>query len=311
MSFASDVRTGLARRPRSLPPKYFYDDLGSSLFEAITRLPWYPISRAESRLLLRRAPSLAAKLASPVRVVELGSGSGAKGALVVRALVASGLDVSYHAIDLSEAALAATRVRLGEIPAVRVVTHRLSYEAGLAAAARRRPAGGSLLLLFLGSNIGNFDPPAAGALLGTIRRRLRPGDRLLLGADLVKPEKDLLLAYDDPLGVTAAFNRNVLLRMNRELLADFDPAGFSHLALFNRRESRIEMHLVSRRAQKVRIPKASLTIRLAKGERIFTESSYKYSRKSLARQVEPAGFAREDAWSDAGGGFLLSLFCAA
>jgi L-histidine N-alpha-methyltransferase len=162
-------------------------------------------------------------------------------------------------------------------------------------------------VLFLGSNIGNFDPTAADALLGDFAQSLQPGDALLLGADLVKPESELLLAYDDPLGVTAAFNLNLLVRLNRELGADIDPAGFEHRAVWNERRSRVEMHLVSRREQELRIPGAGIALTLHAGETIWTESSYKYRPEQIRGVVERAGFTAAAQWQDARAGFALTL----
>jgi len=167
-----------------------------------------------------------------------------------------------------------------------------------------------MLALFLGSNIGNFDPPGADEFLRTIRRALEPGDALLIGADLVKPERDLLLAYDDPLGVTAAFNRNLLVRVNRELDADFDLDAFEHRAIWNAGESRVEMHLVSRRSQHVRIQASGLDLLLQAGETIWTESSYKYRAPEIVEMLRGAGFREIDQWVDAPDAFALTLVAA-
>ena len=166
---------------------------------------------------------------------------------------------------------------------------------------------GRALTLFLGSNIGNFDPPGADAFLLGVRASLASGDTLLIGTDLVKPERELLLAYDDPLGVTAAFNRNLLVRINRELGADFDVSAFRHRALWNAAESRVEMHLVAARAQRVRIPGASLEVAFEEGETIWTESSYKYRPEQVVRMLERAGFRRVAQWMDEADGFALTL----
>ena len=190
-----------------------------------------------------------------------------------------------------------------------MVGHRATYEDGLRrAAADRGPC--QMLVLFLGSNIGNFDPPAAHDFLSQIRASLRPGDGLLLGADLVKPEDELVLAYDDPLGVTAAFNKNLLVRMNRELLADFDLSAFDHRAVWNSAESRVEMHLVSRRAQRVRIPRADCAIDFSAGEFIWTENSYKYRPEEIVEKAARAGFRCEQQWIESDARFALTLFVA-
>ncbi|MEP6993102.1 MAG: L-histidine N(alpha)-methyltransferase, partial [Acidobacteriota bacterium] len=254
--FAGDVRRDLALTPKQLQSKYLYNSLGSALFEAICHLPWYRITRAEGRLLTRFAPDMVEPLVDPITLVELGSGSGEKVAMLAEALRSRRHRVLVHLIDISPDALELSERTLGRFEHISVVGHRATYEEGLRHAARDRPDNGTLLVVFFGSNIGNFDPPAAQEFLREIRRTLRPGDALLLGADLVKPEKELLLAYDDPLGVTAAFNKNVLARINTELLADFDLSAFSHRAVWNAAACRVEMHLVSEVAQTVRISRA-------------------------------------------------------
>jgi L-histidine Nalpha-methyltransferase len=304
-AFARDVRRGLAERPRTLPPRYFYDALGSQLFEAICRLPWYPITRAERALLGRHAAEMARSVADLRSLIELGSGSGEKIALL--AGEAKGpLDV--HLIDISAEALDLGSRTLSRLPHVRVMSHLATYEAGLREAARTRRSEGAALVLFLGSNIGNFDPPEAERLLGEIRAALRPGDGFLLGADLVRPEAELVIAYDDPLGVTAAFNKNLLLRLNTELGADFDLDAWQHRALFSAAASRVEMHLVSRRTQRVKIPVAGLTIDFEEGETIWTESSYKYTLDSIAAMGARAGLRSERVWIEPEASFSTTLF---
>ena len=307
MSLARDVRDGFARRPRSLPPRYFYDALGSRLFEAIGQLPWYRITAAETRLLRRASSSVARAFAGPVRVVELGSGSGEKLALVVEALRAHGRKPDVHVVDLSAAAVAASLERLAKIPGVKARGHRAAYEKGLSEAMGGRRETGECLVLFLGSNIGNFDPDDAARFLRRVRRRLRPDDALLLGTDLVKPERALLAAYDDPLGLTAVFNRNLLVRLNRELRADFDLAAWAHRAQWNAEARRVEMHLVSRVSQRVAIPGARVTAEFAAGETIFTESSHKYTPRNVGRLVAGAGFRSERRWLDDSAKFALTL----
>lgn len=307
MSLAADVKAGFAKTPRSLPPKYFYDELGSRLFDAICRLPWYRITAAETRLLRRAAPAVARALRGPVRAVELGSGSGEKLAVVVQALRSGRKQPDVHVVDLSAAAVSASLARLAKIPGVTATGHRAAYERGLADATAARRGAGACLVLFLGSNIGNFDPPDAARLLAVVRRRLRPGDALLLGTDLVKPARELLAAYDDPLGVTAAFNRNVLVRLNRELGADFDVPAWCHHAVWNARARRVEMHLVSLVRQRVTIPRASFAAVFEAGEAIHTESSHKYRPADVDRLVAGAGFRRERRWIDRSAKFALTL----
>jgi dimethylhistidine N-methyltransferase len=310
-TFAVDVARDLALTPRQLQSKYLYDRLGSRLFEAICRLPWYTITRAELALLSRHADEIAAELPDPLTLTELGPGDGEKIALLAAALVRERSALATHLIDISQTALDQTERRLGRYEGVSVVGHRASYEEGLRRVARGRNGEGGLLVLFLGSNLGNFDRGAAGEFLHAIRDTLRPGDALLLGADLVKPEADLLLAYDDPLGVTAAFNRNVLLRINRELGGNFDLSGFVHRAVFDPVESRVEMRLVSLRRQEVEIPAAGLAVTFEEGEYIWTESSYKYAPPALRAIVERAGFSCRRQWLDPVAQFALTLFFAA
>ena len=193
---------------------------------------------------------------------------------------------------------------LAALDDVEIVKHQATYESGLREVAQ---TGVRTLVLFLGSNIGNFDRPGADAFLRSIRAALVPGDDLLVGADLVKPEVELLLAYDDPLGVTAAFNRNLLVRINRELGGDFDIDAFGHRAVWNRDESRVEMHLVSRRRQRVRVPSAHIDLTMKEGETIWTESSYKYEPDELATLLKRSGFRPVERWLAPEERFLLTL----
>lgn len=306
--FAREVARDLALTPKQIQSKYLYDALGSSLFESICRLPWYRITRAESRLLARSANEMVAPLEDPVTLLELGSGSGEKVALLAEALRTRRRRVAIHLVDISPTALELSERTLGALEHVSVVGHRATYEEGLRRAARERPAKGGLLVLFLGSNIGNFDPPASQEFLAEIRRALRPGDALLLGADLVKPVSELMLAYDDPLGVTAAFNKNVLVRMNRELDANFDLKAFEHRAVWNPVERRVEMHLVSVRPQTASIPRAGVDVYFHDGESIWTESSYKYEQAEIMELVSDAGFRPHAQWVDPDARFVLTLF---
>jgi L-histidine Nalpha-methyltransferase len=309
-SFAADVRAGLCFAPKALPAKYFYDALGSHLFEAICQLPWYPITRTEDALLERFAAEMVQPLSDPATIVELGCGSGQKLALLAGALSERTSAVTVHLVDISAEALDLSQRTLSRLPHVSVLGHRAAYEAGLARATRERPSTGTTLVLFLGSNIGNFHPPDMLGFLQEVRHALRPGDTLLLGADLVKSRERLELAYDDPLGVTAAFNKNILLRINRELGGDFDLTAFDHRAIWNEGESRVEMHLVSRRAQKVHIEGAGCEVHFAQGESIWTESSYKFTPDRLVQMGKSAGFRCREQWSDWEGGFCATLFVA-
>lgn len=303
--FAADVKLGLARQPKQLHPKYFYDALGSSLFDAICRLPWYRITRAECALLARHAPSIVSRLEGG-RIIELGCGNGEKLLVLVEALREQQGAVGIHLVDVSRQALDRTVARLDRV-GFASVAHEDTYEAGLHRAVAS-PSSGPSLVLFLGSNIGNFDPADGRAFLSQIRAGLRPGDRLLLGVDLTKPEADLLLAYDDPLGVTAAFNRNLLVRINNELEGDFDLAAFEHRAVWNAVEQRVEMHLVSTRAQRVTIPAAGMVVDFADRESIWTESSYKYEPDQVVQMGHAAGFAAREQWIAAEARFALTLF---
>jgi L-histidine Nalpha-methyltransferase len=311
--FAADVRRDLALAPKQLQSKYLYDALGSSLFEAICRLPWYRITRAEQRLLEQRAPDVIARLtgmsvdAAPL-LVELGCGSGEKLVILAEALQRAGGRGRVHLIDISSQALQQSERTLGRLRHFSVVGHRETYEVGLRHAAEQREDGNPMLVLLLGSNIGNFDTPAADEFLREIRGALAPGDFLLLGADLVKPERDLLLAYDDPLGITAAFNRNLLVRINRELGGAFDINRFAHRAIWNPAAQRIEMHLESLADQRVAIRAAGVTVRFTRGERIWTESSYKYNESQVEQMGARAGFHITEQWVDDDARFALTLF---
>ncbi len=306
--FADEVRRDLSASPRQLQSKYLYDSLGSCLFEAICRLPWYKITRAETALLDREADAIVAAVGDPLTIIELGCGSGAKLVRLAEALQRAERSARVHLIDISTEALALSERTLGALEHVSVVGHRATYETGLRQAAAARRGGGPLLVLLLGSNIGNFDPPAAAGFLDQIRAALRPGDALLVGADLVKPEAELLVAYDDPLGVTAAFDKNLLARIDRELGGDFDLDRWDHRAVWNAEASRIEMHLVARGAQRVRIALAGLAIDFEDGETIWTESSYKYDLGQIARMGAAAGFEAEDQWVEPGARFSLTRF---
>ena len=304
--FASDVDYYLRQEPRQLPSHYLYDDLGSALFEAICRLPWYTLTQTEMRLLAEHARDIFERLHPVSTIVELGAGSGEKLAVLLEG-AGPALPVSdIHLVDISSSALEAAGRTLAALGSLRIVGHRGTYEAGLEQFSRV-PRTGRALALFLGSNIGNFDPPASDALLRTVRSALRPGDALLLGTDLVKPERDLLLAYDDPLGVTAAFNRNLLVRINRELDGTFDLDGFAHGAVWNARESRVEMHLVSRKRQRVEVRRAGLSFEMAEGETIWTESSYKFRPQQVEQLLGQTGFRTRDQWLDEDGGFAVTL----
>jgi L-histidine N-alpha-methyltransferase len=307
VSFAADVREGLSHDPKRLPPRWFYDDLGSRLFGAICALPWYRVTRAELGLLAGAARVVRRRMGRPGLVVELGCGTGEKLALLLDGLLGPRERTRVALVDVSREALAVTTSRLAVRAGLSIQTFRADYESGLGRALLERTRGPALVV-FLGSNVGNFDPPQARSFLTRIHRNLRPGDGLLLGADLVKPKADLVLAYDDPLGVTASFNKNLLRRMNDELGARFDLGSFRHHAVWDARRSRVEMHLVSCVAQSVEVPGARLTARFRRGETIFTEASYKYTESGLRSALGDAGFRCERSWIDEAARFSLSLF---
>lgn len=280
-----EVADGLSRPQKALPPKYFYDHRGSELFERITRLDEYYLTRAERALLVAHAGPLVASVA-PATLVELGAGSAGKSRILLDAMVAAGVGECFVPVDVSARFLQAVAADLRrEYPTLRIrpevadISQRLHLPADIP-----RPA----LFAFLGSTIGNFGHAAARRLVGCVADDMEAGDRFLLGVDLRKDVRTLLAAYDDASGVTAAFNRNVLRVLNRNLGADFDEAAFRHEAIWNEGESRIEMHLVSGREQTVLIPGIG-PIRFARGESIHTESSRKFDRADVEALLTSAG----------------------
>jgi L-histidine Nalpha-methyltransferase len=296
--FADEVRAGLLEPgQRELPSKYLYDEVGSALFEAISVLPEYGLTRADTRLLKKHAAEIVDRLPSPLHVAELGSGSGKKTRWILEAL-SRRQQTYYFPIEISPHALAACEKELGQIDLVSIVGHEQPYLEGLRAVAEGRDAEDHLLVLFLGSTIGNFDRDAGQDFLREVREILEPGDALLLGTDLEKDVDVQLLAYDDPAGVTAAFNLNLLARINRELGADFNLAHFRHEARWNGVERRIEMHLRSTRRQCVRIPAANLRLMLNEDETIWTESSHKYRTEEVVQIAQQTGFRCEGQWID-------------
>lgn len=308
--FATDVRAGLEKTAqKELPSKYLYDDVGSALFEVISVLPEYGLTRADERLLRQHADDIVRLARKPAIVAELGSGSGKKTRWLLESL-SRRQRISYCPIEISPTALAMCERELGDIDSVSIVGLEREYLDGLLEVAARREAGESILVLFLGSTIGNFDRPAGAKFLASVRDILVPGDCLLLGTDLEKPLTQLLPAYDDPLGVTASFNLNLLARINRELGGDFDLGTFEHEARFNRQEKSVEMHLRSLRQQTVRIEAADLDVDFAEGETIWTESSHKYSLNDVWKLAECAGFSCESQWVDREWPFAESLLVA-
>ena len=291
--FAEDVRRGLsAPGQKYIPATYLYDAIGSTLFDAITLLPEYGLTRADEALLRKHAPDIAARCGDNVFVAELGSGSGAKTRALLQALGSD--SIPYYPIDVSRSALERCLGELDRFADVRPVQG--SYLDGLSRVLEERAPGKRMLLLFLGSTIGNFDKPAAIAFLKQIRAAMLPGDHLLIGADLVKPMSKMLPAYDDPGGITAAFNLNLLARINRELGADFDLRAFHPEVRWCEREQRIEMHLRSQYQHAVHIPGAGIDVHFNSGETIWTESSHKFTLDGLAALAVTTGFQQEAGW---------------
>jgi len=308
--FAVDVRAGLARPgQKELPSKYLYDDVGSALFEVISHLSEYGLTRADERLLQRHASEIVERLDAPVAVAELGSGSGKKTRWILEAL-SRRQRTFYYPVEISRSALLMCQRELSDIDSLSIVGFEREYLDGLLEVAAHRQRGQHLFVLFLGSTIGNFDRPAGVKFLAEVRRILEPGDSLLLGTDLEKSSAQLLKAYDDELGVTAAFNLNLLARINRELDADFDLGQFVHTARINREARSVEMHLRSKCRQTVRIPAVDLRVEFLEGETIWTESSHKYSVDEVFQMARNAGFSCQAQWIDEQWPFAESLLIA-
>ncbi len=326
-AFAADVARGLQAQPKRLFPKYFYDELGSLLFAAICLLPEYYVTRAEDEILTRHAAEIVAMAGhAQLSLLELGSGSATKTRRLIDALLARQPQLLYRPIDISAAALeTSARVLLQSYPHLRVEAYASDYDTALAhlrseaeqatfkqtkaqpdCAATRTHT----LALFLGSNVGNFDRAEAEQFLRSLRGVLCAGDALLLGADLKKDPARLVAAYDDALGVTAAFNLNLLARLNREFAADFDPRAFRHVARYDEAQGRIELYLESQRAQVVNLAALDLKIDFAAGERLHTENSHKYDLAELDQLAARTGFARTRTWLDEAQQFSSNLFIA-
>ena len=289
------VRDGLLRPRKHLPAWLLYDRRGSELFERITELPDYYLTRTERAILAAHAAEMIDAAGPPLAVVELGAGTASKTGLLLTALLARQPRARYRPVDVSPAALAGAAAELSRLEGLSVdpVVARYPDELDFLAGPAERT-----LVVFLGSNIGNFEPRAARALLAAVRRRLAPADALLVGADLRKPAAELLPAYDDAQGITARFSKNVLERLNHELGANFDLDRFGHLVRWNPSASRIEIYLESRQPQRVRLAALGVELRLRAGERIHTESSYKLSAPRLARLFASAGLQLERSWYD-------------
>ena len=317
-TFARDVRAGLTSNPKWLLPKYFYDDLGSYLFEAICCLPEYYLTRSESEILRHHIGEIISTIEAPaqsrIRLIELGNGNSIKTHYIIEALRKSYPEIHYLPIDISAVSLERSSEELLQLyPRLRITAYAADYPTALRALAvdgRDDEGHQRNIVLFLGSSIGNLDPTESRALLRKIRAVLRRGDVLYLGADLKKSADVLAQAYDDALGVTAAFNLNLLMRINRELDGDFDVKKFAHRAIYNEQPGRIEMHLISREAQTAQIRAIDTGVDFASGESIHTENSYKYDLPTLSKLARDTGFSLEQSWFDSARRFSFNLFAA-
>ena len=303
--YAEDVELGLFSAPKTLPCKLFYDQAGSALFEQITRLPEYYLTRTELEILRERGTDITTAVRPGVTVVELGSGTATKTTTLLQAFSRRQLQVPYFPVDISPAALAEARERVESQcsrVSVRPVVADFSHGFGFL-----RSLPGRKLVLYLGSSIGNFDPGPAVEMLSQIRMQLRPGDALLLGTDLVKAPSILVPAYDDSQGVTEQFVKNILVRMNRELGANFDLEFFRHIAIWNPNKSRMEIYIESLRPQVVDLGVLNASVKFANGERIHAENSYKYTMPMVRDMIESSGFSLDATWFDHQTWFALHL----
>jgi L-histidine Nalpha-methyltransferase len=307
--FADDVREGLLAERKHLFPKYLYDPLGSQLFDAICLLPEYYLTRSEDEILATYADEITSAIPGRKVLLEMGSGSASKTRLLIEALLRRQRSLVYIPVDISVTALeSSSRVLLQSYPEIEIQAYAGDYYAAIERL--RGELSGPTLALFLGSNIGNFDEFESLGFLQAMRSMLNRGDGLLLGADLKKDRATLKAAYDDPLGVTAAFSRNLLVRMNRELGAEFDLHSFKHVALYNEIPGRIEIYIESLKDQVVDIKGLNIRIEFKQGERIHTENSYKYDREQLSQLAERAGFVIERSWTDRNSMFSSNLLVA-
>lgn len=305
-SFAQDVRDGLCAPHKRVPSKYFYDELGSAIFESITALPEYYLTRAETEILRESGWEIVRAIGNPVEFLELGSGSAVKTRILIEEALRAQGRLHYSAIEISPEALRrSARDLVDSYPTVSVTGYAADYFAVLGGPQLRFKQ--RVLAMFMGSNIGNYDPSSASALLARVNASLRSGDGLLVGADLKKDRETLELAYDDPAGVTASFDKNVLARINRELGGTFDLRAFEHRAIYDPQRGVVESFLQCENAQRVEIAALNLTVDFAPGERIHTESSYKFSVEDIARIGDAAGFVLKRTWYDAARRFSVNL----
>lgn len=295
--FAEDVRKGLTSEPKCLSPKYFYDELGSRLFDAICFTPEYYLTRAENEIIDRYAGEIVDSVEGHKTLLEMGSGSASKTKLIVEALLRNQEELLFIPVDISATALeSSSRILLQSFPRLRIEAYAADYFDSLTELARKER--GRTLALFLGSNISNFGMDEAPVFLRALRGVLHAGDALLLGADLKKDRRVLEPAYDDALGLTAAFNLNLLARVNRELDGDFDLRAFKHHAFYNEEMGRVEIYIESTHGQAVKIIKLAMDIHFKEGERIHTENSYKYSPGEFANLLRSGGFTDLRVWQD-------------
>jgi len=302
---AEEVLRGLSARHRSLPPKLFYDDAGSRLFDEITETEEYYPTRTERAILCHSAADMVEQAGGNLTLVELGAGSASKTQVLIRALLRRQLRADFYPVDVSSSALQGALTRLnGHFPRLRVTPIVADYTHHLP---DLRELPGRKLVLFLGSTIGNFEPEEAEAFLRNVRQSLQPGDAMLIGFDQIKDADVLHAAYNDSQGVTARFNKNVLVRINHELGGGFDVDAFDHVAFWNRRKSRVEMHLESADEQTVWVQDLGRSFHFKRGERIHTENSYKFNERSVRRLLRRGGFKLEQSWTDPQGWFSEAL----
>jgi len=293
---AMAARDGLGSFPKRLPSWLFYDEAGSSLFEQITELPEYYLTRTERAIFESYAGEILQAAGTSLTLVELGAGTASKTSILIEELLQRQSRVLFYPIDVSPSALQEAVRQLGrQFPQLRVNPIVADYTGGIEALQR---ISGRKLVLYIGSSIGNFEPDESVQMLRRIRRSMRAGDAMLLGTDMAKSPKIMLPAYDDAQGVTAAFNKNILARLNRELDADFDLDAFRHVALWSKRCSRMEMHLESVVRQRVFLPVLDMDMSFTAGERIHTENSYKYTTEMVETILRESGFTLEQSWQD-------------
>ena len=308
--FGQDIRDGLTKEgQKEIPSKYLYDDLGSHLFESITLLPEYGLTNADARLARKYAAEIADSTPPPVAVAELGSGSGKKTRWILEEM-AKRQPTNYYPIDISPAAIKQCQREMESVPGLDVLGIKGEYVQGIRKMHELRPSGANLLVLFLGSTIGNFRPTEAADHLKAFRSEMDAGDHFLLSTDLVKPVEQTLPAYDDAAGVTAAFNKNLLARINNELDGDFDLSEFDHLALYNHAADRVEMHLISNSNQTVAVPGADIIVDFVEGETVWTECSHKFTLEKVRDMAGEAGFKCEHQWVDEQWPFAQTLMVA-